>query len=158
MKNDTHPLYTLLRDPKPIATNGSAKKRTTSLRKKILLGGIIAVALGVSIWQLREYQQREQFITWVAKYRPGWSSGMIKAEWDKIQYAKQHAEIVAPVPTVTHAPIPAAVLVPLNSEPKESPKPADIPGGYWVESDNPQIGWHWIKGSPPSKSGRFANQ
>jgi hypothetical protein len=48
---------------------------------------------------------------------------------------------------------PSYVLVPLDH-----PKPADIPGGYWVESDNPQIGWHWIKGSPPSKSGRFANQ
>jgi hypothetical protein len=99
MKNDTHPLYTLLRDPKPIATNGSAKKRTLSLRKVFLLSGIIAVALGVGIWQLREYQvreRREQFITWVAKYRPGWSSGMIKAEWDKIQYARQHADIVAP--------------------------------------------------------------
>ena len=163
MKNGTHPLYTLLRDPKPIATNGSAKKRTLSLRKIILLGCIIAVASGVGVWQLGEYQtreRREQFITWVAKYRPTWSSGMIKAEWDKIQYAEQHAEIAAPMPTPAHAPTatPAAILVPLNSEPKEPPKPADIPGGYWVESDNPQIGWHWIKGSPPSKSGRFANQ
>jgi hypothetical protein len=52
---------------------------------------------------------------------------------------------------------PSYVLVPLNPA-SEKPKPADIPGGYWVESDNPQIGWHWIKGSPPSKSGRFANQ
>jgi hypothetical protein len=53
---------------------------------------------------------------------------------------------------------PSYVLVPLNPDPKEPPKPADISGGYWVKSDNPQIGWHWIKGSPPSKSGRFANQ
>ena len=99
MKNGTHPLYTLLRDPKPIATNGSAKKRVSSLRKKILLGALIAVASGVGIWQLGEYQareQREQFITWVAKYRPNWSSAMIKAQWDKIQYAGQHAQIVAP--------------------------------------------------------------
>ena len=98
MKNGTHPLYTLLRDPKPIATNGSAKKRTFSLRKKIILGCIIAVASGVGVWQLSEYQtaqQRNQFITWVAKYRPTWSSGMIKAEWDKIQYARQHTDIVA---------------------------------------------------------------
>ena len=50
---------------------------------------------------------------------------------------------------------PSYMLVPINpTEAKESPKPADIPGGYWVESDNPKIGWHWIKGSP-SKSGRF---
>ena len=165
MENGTHPLYTLLRDPKPIATNGSAKKRTASLRKKIIMGGIIAVALGAGIWQLREYQQREQFITWVAKYRPGWSSGMIKAEWDKIQYARQHADIVATAPT----PSPSAYhdIDPLversrklveqqqyNQQPAATPKPADIPGGYWVESDNPQIGWHWIKGSPPS-SNRF---
>ena len=103
MKNGTHPLYTLLRNPKPIATNGSAKKRTLSLRKIILLGCIIAVASGVGIWQLDEYQtreRREQFITWVAKYRPTWSSGMIKAEWDKIQYARQHADIVAPTMSV----------------------------------------------------------
>ena len=53
---------------------------------------------------------------------------------------------------------PGYVLVPLNPEPVNSPKPKDVPGGYWVESDNPKIGWHWIKGSPPSKSGRFANQ
>lgn len=95
--NGTPPLYTLLRDPKPIATNGSAKKHAFSLRKKILVGGLIAVALGVSIWQLNEYQtaqRREQFITWVAKYRPGWSSSMIKAEWDKIQYAREHTDIV----------------------------------------------------------------
>jgi hypothetical protein len=52
---------------------------------------------------------------------------------------------------------PSYVLVPANSEPKSPPKPKDVPGGYWVESDNPKIGWHWIKGSP-SKSGRFANQ
>ena len=74
MKNGTHPLYTLLRDPKPIATNGSTKKHTASFRKIILAGCIIAIASGVSIWQLREYQKserREQFITWVAKYRPG---------------------------------------------------------------------------------------
>ena len=111
MKNDIHPLYTLLRDPKPIVTNGNAKKHTASLRKKILLGSLIAVALGVGIWQLSEYQQREQFITWVAKYRPGWSPSTIKAQWDKIQYAKQHAEIVAPA-TPTHIPTAAATPTP----------------------------------------------
>ena len=47
---------------------------------------------------------------------------------------------------------PSYVLVPLDP-----PKPKDIPGGYWVESDNPKIGWHWIKGSP-SKSGRFTDK
>ena len=112
MKNDIHPLYTLLRDPKPIVTNGNAKKHTASLRKRILLGSLIAVALGVGIWQLGEYQareQREQFITWVAKYRPNWSSPMIKAQWDKIQYAKQHADIVAPTPIQSvHSLAPAA--------------------------------------------------
>jgi hypothetical protein len=95
MKNDTRPLYTLPQ----VTTNGSTKKRTLSLIKIILLGCIIAVASGVGVWQLGEYQtreRREQFITWVAKYRPTWSSSMIKAEWDKIQYAEQHAEIVAP--------------------------------------------------------------
>ena len=95
MKNGIRPLYTL----PPVATNGSTKKRTLSLRKKIILGSIIAIASGIGIWQLSEYQtreRREQFITWVAKYRPTWSSGMIKTEWDKIQYARQHADIVAP--------------------------------------------------------------
>lgn len=176
MKNGTHPLYTLLRDPKPIATNGSAKKHAFSLGKKILWGGLIAVALGVGIWQLGEYQvreRREQFITWVAKYRPTWGSSMIKAEWDKIQYARQHADIVAPEASA-HAPLtlasatPIAIALPHQWDASGSAygkagtighqlKPVDIPGGYWVESDNPQIGWHWIKGSP-SKSGRFTDK
>ena len=117
MKNGTHPLYALLRDPKQIATNGSANKHAFSLRKIILVSGIIAIALGVGIWQLREYQKserREQFITWVAKYRPGWSSSMIKAQWEKIQYAREHTDIVAPVAashgmvTVPAAPIPVS--------------------------------------------------
>jgi methyl coenzyme M reductase subunit C len=104
MKNGIRPLYTV----PPIATNGSTKihpperKRAFSLRKKIILGSLIAVASGVGIWQLAEYQaarEREQFITWVAKYRPNWSPAMIKAQWDKIQYAKQHAEIAAPAPS-----------------------------------------------------------
>ena len=118
MKNGTHPLYTLLRDPKPIATGGSAKKRASSLRKKILLGALIAVASGVGIWQLGEYQareQREQFITWVAKYRPNWSSDMIRAQWDKIQYAGQHVDIVTPMPV--HISAPAATPAAFESHP-----------------------------------------
>ena len=63
----------------------------------------------------------------------------------------------APVYTPRHHK-PSYVLVPVNTEPQSPPKPKDIPGGYWVESDNPKIGWHWIKGPPPSKSRRFANQ
>ena len=47
MKNGTRPLYTV----PPIATNGSAKKRTSSLRKKNLLLCLIAVASGIGIWQ-----------------------------------------------------------------------------------------------------------
>ena len=105
MKNGIRPLYTV----PPIATNGSAKKHPFRLRKKILLGGLIAVAFAVGIWQLSEYQQREAFITWIAKYRPGWSPSMIKAQWDKIQYAKQHADIVAPTPIQSvHSLAPAA--------------------------------------------------
>ena len=63
-----------------------------------------------------------------------------------------------PDPVYNRAPRkPSYVLVPVNTEHQSTPKPKDIPGGYWVESDNPQIGWHWIKGSP-SKSGRFTDK
>jgi hypothetical protein len=127
---------------------------TPRLRKRLLLGGLLALALGAGIWLCREYQaqrERVEFITWVAKYRPGWSQSQIRTQWDKIKYANEHAEIIAPAPTPMPAstpwPTPAAILVPSRQEPEEAPKPADIPGGYWVESDNPQIGWHWIKGS-----------
>jgi hypothetical protein len=47
MKNGTRPLYSA----PPLPTNGSAKKRAFSLRKKILLLGLIAVVSGIGIWQ-----------------------------------------------------------------------------------------------------------
>jgi hypothetical protein len=101
MKNDTRPLYTLLSHP--VATNGSIKKHF-SFRKKISLGAAIVLVpvllYSGFIWfsQDQERQAREKYITWVAKYRPGWTPTMIRTQWEKIQYTRHHTEIVAPTP------------------------------------------------------------
>ena len=77
----------------------------------------------------------------------------LKSDMEDVKTQLQDIQDKLEPPVYVHAPEhkrPSYVLVPLD----HPPKPADIPGGYWVESDNPQIGWHWIKGSPPS-SNRF---
>lgn len=87
-------------------------KRNKKPRKWIAIG-LIAVGLsGVGVWQLSEYQnaqRREQFMTWVAKYRPGWNDNMIKKQWEKVEYARTHTSLV-PTPTPTPQPIADPVL------------------------------------------------
>ena len=44
-----------------------------------------------------EDRQREEYITWVVKYRPGWSDSQIVKGWEKIQYGRDHANLVKPI-------------------------------------------------------------
>ena len=102
MKNGTRPLYTLLRDPKSIATNGSAKSALQSLRKKILLGAVIAGSLASAAWGFNQYQTMQakaEYLKYAVAHRFSYTLqqtlNRALLEWGQIQYLKTHAALPA---------------------------------------------------------------
>ena len=92
MKNDTRPLYSLIG-----ATNGSAKKRAWGLRKKILLGTLIAAGILGAAWGFNQYQTMQAKAEYL-EYAVAHNKPLEKAllEWGKIQYLKTHASLPTP--------------------------------------------------------------
>jgi hypothetical protein len=94
MKNDTRPLYTLINDPKAIATNGSTKKHASNLKKKILFSGIIALGLSGAAWSFSQYQTMQakgEYLEYATAHNKPLDKALL--EWGKIQYLKTHATL-----------------------------------------------------------------
>lgn len=106
MKNGTRSLYTLFQDPKPIAT----KKRTSNLRKKILLGAFVASGITAAFWSFDKYQTMQakaEYLEYAVTHNKPLEKALL--EWGKIQYLKTHSAL--PMEPQSPVPGPGAWLI-----------------------------------------------
>ena len=91
MKNDPQPLYPLVHDPELVGPDGSAKKRAPGLRKKILLGSVVALGIAGAAWGFDQYQTmqaKQEFLETAIGKGVGISTASVR--WLEIQYLKTH--------------------------------------------------------------------